>query len=74
MRRGIVDKKGEQFAYIEGDVVYTAEGQRSGRLGKDYIFDIADNKVWRVVGDGIYTLDGNQSIGFIMSASSRTEW
>ncbi|MEM7333120.1 MAG: hypothetical protein AAF490_13605 [Chloroflexota bacterium] len=74
MRRGIVDKKGEQFAYLEGDILFTIEGERSGRLGKSYIFDLANNKVWRVVGDGIYTLDGNQSIGFIMSAPKRQDW
>lgn len=74
MRRGIVDKKGEQFAYVEGDVVYTTDGEKSGRLGENFIYDLAGNKVWRVVGDGIYTLDGNQSIGFVTAKSNRSDW
>lgn len=74
MRRGIVDNKGEQFAYVEGDTVFTYEGEASGRLGKNYIYDLADNRVWRVVGDGIYTLDGNQPIGYIMAAPSQSVW
>lgn len=64
--RGIVDKKGEQFAYIEGNILFTLEGEPSGSVGKEYIYDLAGNKVWRVVGHGVYTLDGSQSIGFIM--------
>jgi hypothetical protein len=66
MIRGIVDKKGEQFAYIENGVLFTVDGERSGTVTKDFILDLAGNKIWRVVGAGVYTLDGNQSIGFIM--------
>ena len=68
--RGIVDKKGEQFAYLEGDVLYTIDGQKSGRLAEHFVYDLVGNKVWRRVGDGLYTLDGNQSIGFIMAGSN----
>lgn len=64
--RGIVDKKGEQFAYIEGDVLYTIEGERAGTVGENFVYDLAGNKIWRVVGHGVYSLDGGQSIGFIM--------
>lgn len=63
--RGIVDKKGEQFAYIDGGNLFTLEGERSGTVGKEYVFDLAGNKMWRIVGHGVYSLDGSQSIGFI---------
>ena len=63
--RGLIDRKGEQFAYLLGDVLYTLEGEESGRLQKPFILDLAGNKVWRVVGDGIYSLDGNETIGYL---------
>ena len=63
--RGLIDRKGEQFAYLLGNVLYTLEGEESGRLQKPFILDLAGNKVWRVVGDGIYSLDGNETIGYL---------
>ena len=63
--RGLIDRKGEQFAYLIGDVLYTLDGEKSGRLQEPFIVDLAGNKVWRVVGDGIYSLDGNETIGYL---------
>ena len=65
--RGLIDRKGEQFAYLIGNVLYTLDGGMSGRLEKPFIVDLAGNKIWRVVGDGVYTLDGSETIGFISS-------
>ena len=65
MMRGIYDKKGEQFAYVEGSALFTLEDEPSGFLRGEFIVDLAGNKRWRLVGDAIFTLDESQSIGFI---------
>jgi hypothetical protein len=41
------------------------EGEVSGRFEKPFIVDMAGNKIWRVVGDGVYTLDGSETIGYL---------
>lgn len=63
--RGLIDRKGEQFAYLIGNTLYTLDGEISGRLEKGHIVDIAGNPVWRVVGDGVYSLDGRETIGYL---------
>jgi hypothetical protein len=63
--RGLIDRKGEQFAYLIGNTLYTLDGEMSGRLEKDHIVDMAGNPVWRVVGDGVYSLDGRETIGYL---------
>lgn len=63
--RGVVDKNGEQFAYVLGNVLYTLEDEPTGRLEDDFIVDLAGNRMWRVVGDAIYSLDGTETIGFL---------
>jgi len=65
MMRGLIDRKGEQFAYLIGNVLYTLAGEVSGRFEKPFIVDTAGNKIWRVVGDGVYTLDGSETIGYL---------
>lgn len=74
MKRGIVDKKGEVFAFLEGDSVFTLDGEKSGRVAAGFIVDLAGNKVWRLVGDGVYSVDGNESIGFISASSAPSDW
>lgn len=63
--RGIVSPKGEQFGYIIGDTLYTLDDEPSGRLQGEHVVDMAGNPVWRVVGDGIYSLDGMETIGYM---------
>lgn len=65
--RGLIDRKGEQFAYFEGKVLYTLEGEPTGRLESDFIVDLSGNRMWRVVGDGVYSIDGQETIGYISS-------
>ncbi|KAA3664469.1 MAG: hypothetical protein DWQ04_05545 [Chloroflexi bacterium] len=65
--RGLIDRKGEQFAYLTGNVLYTMEGEPTGRIEGDFVVDLAGKRVWRVVGDGIYTLDGMETIGYLGS-------
>jgi len=62
--RGLIDRKGEQFAYLEGDILFTLDGEPTGRLQGDYIVDLGGKRIWRIVGDGVYSLDGSESIGF----------
>ena len=37
--RGLIDRKGEQFAYFEGEVLYTLEGDVTGRIEGEFIVD-----------------------------------
>ena len=62
--RGLIDRKGEQFAYLEGVVLYTLEGQPTGRLEGEFIVDLDGNPMWRVVGDAVYSLDSAETIGY----------
>ena len=68
--RGLIDRKGEQFAYLQGSVLYTLEGEATGRREGEFIVDLAGNHVWRVVGDAVYSLDGMESIGYFSSEKS----
>ena len=71
--RGLIDKKGEQFAYFLGDTLYTLDDELSGRLEGEFIVDLAGTRIWRVVGDGVYALDGMETIGYITS-EKREDW
>jgi hypothetical protein len=62
--RGLIDRKGEQFAYLQGGTLFTLDGEPTGHLRGDYIEDLAGSRIWRVVGDGVYSLDGSETIGF----------
>jgi hypothetical protein len=63
--RGLIDRKGEQFAFLQGDTLFTLDGEPTGYLRGEFIEDLAGNRVWRVVGDGVYALDGSETIGFL---------
>ena len=63
--RGLIDRKGEQFAYFEGDILYTLQGEPTGRLQGDFIVDLGGKRMWRVVGDGVYSIDSQETIGYI---------
>ena len=65
--RGLLDRKGELFAYLEGDRLYTMDGEITGRLEGGYIVDTAGNRVWLVQQDGVYSLDGGRVIGYFSS-------
>lgn len=62
--RGLVDRKGEQFAYLDGNTLYTLEGEATGRIQEDFIVDMGGNRIWRIVGDAVYSLDGMETIGY----------
>lgn len=66
-KRGLHDRKGELFAYLEGNTLYTLEGEMTGRLEGDYVVDTSGNRIWRVYKDGVYTIDGMEPVGYIGS-------
>lgn len=68
--RGLVSPKGEQFGYVIGDSLYTMDDEPSGRLRGEYVVNMAGDPVWRIVGDGIYSLDGMETIGYLTSERS----
>lgn len=72
--RGIIDRKGEVFAYVQGGVLYTLDGEATGRLEEGFIVDMAGDRIWRLVGDGIYTLDGSETIGFLGEERRQDSW
>ena len=67
--RGLVDRKGEIFAYLEGNTLYTLDGEATGRLDGEFIVDMAGNRVWRLYGDGVYTMSGEEPVGFFSGES-----
>lgn len=62
--RGLIDRKGEQFAFLQGNTLFTLDGEPTGYLRGNFVEDLAGNRIWRVVGDAVYSLDGNETIGF----------
>ena len=62
--RGIIDRKGELFAYEKNGTLYTLEDEPSGYLQGDFVVDLAGNKVWRIVGDALYIVPGLETIGY----------
>lgn len=65
--RGLMDRKGELFAYLQGDSLFSLEGELTGRLEGNFIIDTGGNQVWRVYQDGVYTLDGSEAVGYFSS-------
>lgn len=63
--RGLFDRKGELFAYLRGNLLYTLDDELTGRLEDGYIVDTAGNRVWRVDGDALTAPDGSETIGFL---------
>lgn len=71
--RGVYDRKGEQFAYLNGGILYTLDGEPSGKHVGDYIVDLAGNKRWRIIGDALSSLDFSETIGYI-GAEQHRDW
>jgi len=67
--RGLYDRKGELFAYLEGNTLFTLEGEVTGRLEGKYIVDTAGNPVWRVYDSGVYSLNELEAIGYFGEAA-----
>lgn len=73
--RALISPKGETFAYLQGTQLYTLEGVLTGRLEGEFVVDLAGRPVWRVRGDGVYALNGLETIGFFgMPRPDKYEW
>ena len=68
-QKGLLDRKGELFAYLEGGVLYSLEGEPTGRLEGEYIVDMVGNRIWRVYSDGVYSLDSMEAIGYFSTTA-----
>ncbi len=67
--RGLHDRKGELFAYLQGTTLYTLDGDVTGRIEGDYVVDTSGNRIWRVYNDGVYSLDSMEAIGYFGAAT-----
>ncbi len=63
--RGLIDTKGEQFGYLRANTLYTLDGEPTGHLELNYIVDLSGKRIWRIIGDGVYALDGIKAIGYL---------
>ena len=70
---GIVDRKGEQFAYVENNVVFTMDGEPTGYVQKRAVVDLAGAPVWRIIGDCIYQMGSLEPVGFFTSPRSEPD-
>ena len=68
--RGVYDRKGELFAYLDGNRLLTLEGEVTGRIEGDYMVDLAGTRIWRIFDSGIYPLDEWVTIGYFGEAKS----
>lgn len=67
--RGLHDRKGELFAYLEGDVLYTLDGEATGRIEGSYIVDMAGNRIWQIEGDALFAPESGEAVGYFGSHS-----
>jgi hypothetical protein len=63
MKRGIYDRNGELFAYLDGDRVYDLDGAQIGYRRGQAIYTMAGEPMWTLEGDGLYA--GGQNIGYL---------
>ncbi|MEM7800621.1 MAG: hypothetical protein AAF633_15615 [Chloroflexota bacterium] len=64
MERGLTETKGELFAILRGNILYTLDGEMSGKVDGHFVVDLGGKPIWRVFGDGVYKLDGLEPVGF----------
>lgn len=66
--RGLVSPKGELFAYLQNGYLYTLDGEQTGRQEGQFIVDLSGRKIWRIVGDGVYSVDSMETVGYFSEA------
>jgi hypothetical protein len=71
--RGLYDRNGELFAYVEGDILYTVDGEPTGRIKDKNIVDMGGNPIWRIIGDGVYSMDSMEAVGYFGSEGPEEE-
>ncbi len=72
MKQGIYDRKGELFAYLEGNRICDLDGVQIGVRRGQVIYNTDDDKMWTIEGDGLY-LDSGDAVGYIGSSMMHDE-
>lgn len=67
--QGLISPKGEVFAYRRGNQLFTLDDEPSGVIEGAFVLDLSGQPKWRLVGDGVYSLDGLDSIGYFGAPS-----
>lgn len=62
--RGLYDRDGEAFGYLDGDKVYDLDGNLTGLLEGRVVYDLAENRKWLIDGDALLDLRGTV-IGYL---------
>jgi hypothetical protein len=65
MTRGLITPKGELFAYLHGDRLFTLDDEHTGYLRDNAIVDLAGSPIWRLRGDAVFNLDYSETIGYL---------
>jgi hypothetical protein len=70
--RGLYDRSGEVFAYLDGTRVYDLDSRQIGELRGQVIYDLDDERHWLVDGDALLDLRGNV-IGYLGESTPHDE-
>ena len=63
--RGLITPKGELFAYLRDNQLFTLDDEHTGYLEGEQIVDLAHSPIWRLRGDAIFNLDYSETIGYL---------
>ena len=70
--RGIYDRDGEVFGYLDGTRVYDLDSRQIGELRGRAIYDLNDERRWLVESDALLDLRGHV-IGYLGERAPRDE-
>ncbi len=62
--RGISNRDGEVFGYLEGNRIYDLQGQQTGVVQGQVVYDLDGGRQWLLDGDALLDLKGNV-VGYI---------
>ncbi|MBN1201907.1 MAG: hypothetical protein JXJ20_08645 [Anaerolineae bacterium] len=71
--RGIYNRAGEPFGYLEGSRTYDLNGNQTGVVREQVIYDMDGNRRWQLDGDAVLDPRGNV-IGYLGERVSHGEW
>ena len=59
LRRGIYDRDGEIFGYLDGERIYDLNGNQTGIGRGQVVYDLEENRRWLLDGDALLDPRGN---------------
>ena len=68
--RGLYNRDGEVFGYLQGSRVYDLQGNQTGEMRDRTIYDLDGTRRWLIDGDALLDLRGNV-IGYLGENVSR---